>query len=186
MRRSSKNAILLLSVFLLVVLAAAFWSTRHFPALVFGGEDSVGTWVSGTMLTIMATICMVISIRERWYPWVFLTIFFLLLSVDERFMLHEQLKQHIIFSSGTDSRWFYELPVIAGALAGMFVAFVLWRNLKWEGRVLLLIAVLFGLASVVIDIAAAGVFWEECCKLLAELAMVSGLVGRVGATKIPI
>ena len=106
---------------------------------------------------------------------------FLLLALDERFMFHEQLKEQIIFSSYADKlpRWLYEIPVIAGACIGGFMALLLWRNLSLKSRVLLLFAVVMGTASVVIDVLAGGVFWEECLKLVAELLVVCALVMKV-------
>jgi hypothetical protein len=68
---------------------------------------------------------------------------------------------------------------MAGAGVGIFMALILWRNLHLKSRVLLLFAVVTGTASVVIDVLAGGVFWEECLKLVAELLVVCSLVIKV-------
>lgn len=181
MKISAYKAIILLSVFFVMVLGVAYWYNPHFPVLVIGGEQSVGTWLSGALLVMMASLSLVISMRQRWYPWLLLAVFFLLLALDERFMFHEQLKEQIIFSSYADKlpRWLYEIPVIAGAWVGGFMALVLWRNLSLKSRLLLLFAVVMGTASVIIDVLAGGVFWEECLKLVAELLVVCALVMKV-------
>jgi hypothetical protein len=181
MKVSASKAILLLGIFFVLVLGIAFRYNPHFPVRVIAGEQSAGTWLSGVLLIIMASMSLVISMRQRWYPWLLLAMFFLLLALDERFMFHEQLKEHIIFSSYADwlPRWAYELPVIIGGCLGGLMAFALWRNLPAKSRVLLLVAVVMGTASVVIDILAGGVVLEECLKLVAELLVVCVLVSRV-------
>lgn len=182
MKVSANKAIVLLVVFFVLVLGVALWSNPYFPLKVIAGEQSVGTWLSGTLLTIMATLSLVLSMKQRWYPWLLFTIFFLLLALDERFMYHEQLKEHIIFSQFADSlpRWLHELPVIVGGCVGGLMALILWRNVSQGNRVLLLIAVAMGAGSVMIDVLSGGVFWEECLKLLAEVMVVCVLVKRVG------
>lgn len=178
MRISARISILLVCGFFVAVFAVAFWWNASYPVLVLGGEDSVGTWMSGALLTFMASLCLFISMHQRWYPWLILAAFFLLLALDERFMFHERIKERIIFSFHTDSlsRWLYELPVIAGACAGVFAAIVLWQHLPVKTRMLLPVVVLLGTTSVIIDVLAAGVLWEECFKLLAELLMVTVLL----------
>ena len=181
MKISARTAILLLCSFFVSVLAVSFMANRRFPVTVLGGEDSVGTWMSGVLLIFMAALCLSISMKQRWYPWLFFTIFFLLLALDERFMFHEQMKERIIFSFHTIklSRWIYELPVIIGACLGGCLALLLWRHLLVKGRMLLPGVVVMGAASVIIDVLARGVFWEECFKLLAELLMACILLLQV-------
>jgi hypothetical protein len=137
--------------------------------------------MSGALLIFMASLCLFISMQQRWYPWLFFAAFFLLLALDEHFMFHERIKERIIFSFHTASlsRWFYELPVFAGACAGVFAAILLWRYLPGKNRMLLPVVVALGTASVAVDVLSAGVLWEECFKLLAELLMVIVLLLRV-------
>src|SRR6478609_6270234 len=120
MKVSPRIAILLLCSFFFVVLAFSFASNRHFPVKVVGGENSVGTWLSDVLLIFMAASCLFISMKRRWYPWLFFAAFFMLLALDERFMFHEQMKQRILLSFSTIrlSRWIYELPVIIGVVVG--------------------------------------------------------------------
>lgn len=173
MKISARTAILLLCSFLVLVLAVSFIYNRHYPVTVLAGEDSVGTWMSGVLLIFIAALCLVISMKQRGYPWILFSTFFILLALDERFMFHEQVKEQIIFSfhSITLSRWIYELPVIVGACIGACAALLLWHHLPAKGRILLPIVVILGTLSVIIDVMAKGVFWEECFKLLAELLM---------------
>ncbi|HEY0652011.1 MAG TPA: hypothetical protein VGD65_02745 [Chryseosolibacter sp.] len=176
MKVSSGYAIgVLVSLFVLVLVGALSFNS-HFPVLVFAGENSVGTWMSGVLLIFCAAICLSISMTKRWYPWLPLTLFFFLLAFDERFMIHERIKEWILFSSVRPSRWLYELPVVIGAVIGGIVALIVWRHTRGGSRLLLLAAVVCGLASVAIDILAAGVLLEECFKLLAELLVASLLL----------
>lgn len=181
MKLTIRQAVLLLCVFFFLILSIAFFYHRHFPVLVLAGENSVGTWMSGTLLIFMFALSFVLSMKERRHPWLFLSAFFMLLALDERFMFHERMKEWIIFSSHghAPSRWIYEMPAMAGACAGVFVAIILFRYLSGISRILLLCVVPLGLASVLIDILAGGVFPEECFKLLAELLMVCALVVKV-------
>jgi hypothetical protein len=180
-RASYYKATAFLLAFFILVFAIAFTFNRHYPALVIAGESSVGTWMSGVLLIISATISLILGMRHGWRPWFVLAAFFFVLALDERFMFHERLKEWIIFSSHTNqtSRWVYELPAIAGALVGVYIAIVLWKYLEGVSRVLLIFAAILGTASVTIDVFAAGVLWEECFKLLGELSITCALLKKI-------
>jgi hypothetical protein len=62
---------------------------------------------------------------------------------------------------------------------GTVIAFLLWHHLRGVSRKLLIGAVILGSASVAIDVLAAGVLWEECFKLVAELLIVCVLLREV-------
>ena len=130
-------------------------------------------------------LLILISLQRNWYPWLILSAFFLLLAADERFMLHEALKERILFSlapkKGND--WIGELPVIFGACAGLFSVVVLWKHLRFSGMILILAVILLGGSSVLIDILGAGVFWEDSLKLLAEIILVFTLLTETGITQ---
>lgn len=175
--RSENKAVLFLCSFFVMVFGVAFTWYRHYPMLVIAGEDSVGTWMSGALLVISGTISMSIAMRQEKSFWFVVAFFFFLLACDERFMFHEQLKEKIIFSSGSGvSRWLAELPVLIGAGGGAIMTYFLWLRFKGKSRILLILAMLFGSASVVIDVLSSGVFWEECFKLLGELIMCCTLL----------
>jgi hypothetical protein len=176
MKISARTAALLLFIFVVMVFAVALYYNRNFSVLVFAGEDSVATWLSGLLLVFSASLCLIMSMTMRWYPWLLFSGFFLILALDERFMFHERVKEWILFSSENPSRLLYELPVMIAAGFGAFVAFLLWRNLPAKNRILIIAAAVFGLASVCIDIMAAGVLWEEFCKLCAEMMLVYALL----------
>jgi hypothetical protein len=168
--------------FLAIVFVSAFINNPHYPARVIAGESSVGTWASGMLLVMAATISLVFAMRRGWLPWSVITLFFLVLALDERFMFHENLKTDIIFYYGLDpSRQSVvaELPVIAGALAGLLFAIVLWRQLNSRGRMLLVGAAVLGVASVAIDVFALGVLLEDSFKVFAELLVVCALLTEV-------
>lgn len=184
MRGSSHTAVVSLIVFFIFVFAISFAVNSHYPIQVIAGESSVGTWMSGVLLIISATTSVIMGMRQGRLLWFLIAGFFMVLAVDERFMFHEQLKEQIIFSFATTTRWVYELPVMAGSCIGAFITFLLWQNLKGISKLLLLVASLLGCASVVIDVLAGGVFWEECFKLLAELLVACVLLNRVVALKI--
>jgi hypothetical protein len=175
--RTSTLAIVALIAFFILVFGVAYQVNPHYPMLIIGGELSVGTWMSGVLLAMSATLCLVISTQRGFFPWLFFFAFFLLLAADERFMFHEALKQRIIFSyDKVPSRWLYELPAMAGALFGAFMAVILWRSLRAASRPYVVAVVMLGATSVTFDVLAAGMLWEECCKLLAELIMTCILV----------
>ena len=175
MRSSYNKAAALLCIFFILVFAISLAYNPHFPVLVISGEASVGTWMSGALLMMAATITLNIGMRQGWFPWFVAAVFFFLLALDERFMFHERMKQHIIFS-GSTSRWVYELPVMLGACLGALMTFLLWQQLRKSGRALLLCATALGTASVVIDILDTGALWEDCFKLIAELLIVLALL----------
>lgn len=178
MKISARIAIALLCGFFIIVLATAFFSNPYFPMVVLARENSAGTWMSGTLLTFMASLCLFISMKQRWHPWLLFAIFFMVLALDERFMFHEQIKERIIFSfqEVTLSRLVYELPVIIGACLGGFISVLLWRQMPSKSRILLAAAVVLGATSVMLDVLGGGVLWEDSCKLLAELLMACALL----------
>lgn len=120
--------------------------------------------------------------RQHTWLWFCVTVFFFLLALDERFMFHEQIKEFIIFSlhnPTTASRWLYELPVMAGACVGLYIVYVLWPHIPSASRTLLLCATGLGFLSVVFDIQSAGVLWEECFKLIAELLVALAFLRKL-------
>ncbi|HEY5745604.1 MAG TPA: hypothetical protein VIU12_05990 [Chryseolinea sp.] len=181
-RRSASKAVGLLCVFFVLVLFVALASNHYYPVLVIAGESSVGTWLSGVLLVVSATVALIIGLRRDWLPWFLISAFFFVLALDERFMFHERMKEYIIFHfthNFVRSRLTNELPVITAAVVGGLVSFMLWRHLHGKSRILLLCAAVLGTASVTIDVLEAGVLWEECFKLLAELSIACALLGEV-------
>jgi hypothetical protein len=161
------------------VLIVAFLRNYYYPLLAISGEASAGTWLSGVLLIISATLSLVTGMDRQPWTWFSIAAFFLILALDERFMFHEQLKEQIIFRTydkDLPQAW-YELPVIAGACMGAGVAFLLWQQLSRDGRILLAGAATLGLASVTIDVLATGpILLEDGSKLLAELLVTCALV----------
>ncbi len=176
MRYRTNVGVYLLCAFFIVSLSIAFYFNRNFPVLVVAAESSVGTWVSGVLLSCCAAIALVICIHQGWYPWALLSSFFFLLAADEHFMFHERMKEWIIFSYANPSVIIRELPVVVGAFAGSWISWILWSYLKESSRVFLLAAVFLGIASVILDVIAAAALWEECLKLVAELAITCALL----------
>ncbi len=179
----ARSGVVVLSLFFLLVLGIAFIFRSDDPVGVVAGEDSVGTWMSGVLLTISATICGLLSMKRSWYPWMIFCVFFMLLAIDEDFMIHESMKRWIIFSGYNQPKdpeyWMGEIPVVLGAVLGAVIASILWKNLNGTIRWLVPLAVLLGIASVVIDVMAAGALWEDSFKLLAEWAITSALVAEI-------
>jgi len=176
----ANKAIIALNVFFILVLAVAFAGNPYYPIRVISGEQSVGTWMSGVLLIISATVATSVALQPGNRFWYTIAMFFSLLALDERFMFHEQLKQVIIFSAQDTPRWIYELPAIAGACVGAVVACALWHRLNPSGQKLLLIAVALGTISVTMDVlATTGILWEDSCKLLAELAITCALIKQM-------
>lgn len=179
MKNSRYKTIGVLCTFFVIVFAVSFAYNSNYPVLVIAGEFSVGTWMSGVLLIVSASVSLIIALRKDWFLWFSVAVFFFVLALDERFMFHERLKEYIIFSFHTTTFWIYELPVIVGACIGGIVAYLLWRNLIGMNRILLLCAVVLGTASVAFDVFTASVFLEECFKLLAELIIACSLLGKI-------
>jgi hypothetical protein len=146
---------------------------------LIAGENSIGAWLSGAFLIISSTITAVIASRRGWYPWIPFTIFFMLLAIDEKFMIHEAIKRKIVFSNfGKTSEpvyWIGEIPVILAACVGAVVAWILWKNVS-RYHWLIAAGVIFGIASVTFDVLTLGVLWEDSFKLIGEMAICSVLV----------
>jgi hypothetical protein len=181
MRSPHYSAAGILCVFLAVVFTIAFMNNRHYPTNVIAGESSVGTWASGVLLVMSGTISLIFGMRRGWFPWSVVAIFFLILALDERFMLHEAVKMRIIFHYGLDPAQQHlvaELPVIFGAALGALVSFSLWKHFHKTGRGLLIGAIVLGTASVTMDVFALGVLWEDSFKVFAELLVTTALLSE--------
>ncbi|MDB5255874.1 MAG: hypothetical protein JWM14_569 [Chitinophagaceae bacterium] len=181
MKRQYSKGLVVLITFFLLVLACSFYFNRNFYQLAIAGESSAGTWLSGVLLVMSATLSMVIGMRTKVFPWFCMTAFFLVLALDERFMFHEQLKERLIFAfhPATHSHLIYELPVILASCIGGLISFLLWKEFTNANRILLYFAIGLGLISVVFDVFTAGVLIEECAKLLAEVAITCALLRQV-------
>lgn len=171
----------LLIAFFVLVFTVAFLNNHHYANLVVVGESSVGTWMSGVLLIVCATVSLIIGVRNNLFVWFGVATFFFILALDERFMFHEHLKENLIFSFNITTYWIYELPVLAGTCVGFLVALLLWYNLQGVNRILLIFAVLLGFISVIFDILTKSVLIEECCKLLAELLLTCSLLRKIEA-----
>jgi hypothetical protein len=184
MRSRVNIAIFIVIALSILTIVIAFYYYRQFPALAVVVEDSPGTWLSGVLLSCGAGVALVLSILRGWKPWSLTTVFLFLLAADEHFMLHERAKQWIAFNIDNQTLFIRELPVFIGAVAGGWIAWMLWRELIGFGKVLLLIAVFAGVISVTLDVIATDAMWEELMKLVAELGLVCALVVMVGRVQV--
>lgn len=178
MRSHNRGSISICSFFFLVFGISLFAPVS--PVRIIAGENSVGSWMSGVLLVISSTACAIISMRRGWYPWTLLSTFFILLAIDENFLIHESLKRKIVFVTYEQTNqaiyWLGELPVIGMAVVGMIVAWILWKHLQLSIRWLIPLGAFFGICSVTIDVLGLGVLLEDSLKLFAELAVACALV----------
>jgi hypothetical protein len=176
------------SVFLIAFLIAVFgiaWRINpNYPRLILAGESSVATWASGMLLVMCGTFSLVLANRSKSLTWLSAATFFFVLAIDERFMIHEYIKQRLVFGYPSSSNLVHELPVVGGAIIGSVMSFLLWHNLSRGARLLLLGAVILGTVSVVIDIMDAGVIMEEVAKILAEVMITIALLSKISAENI--
>jgi hypothetical protein len=177
MRINGNAATVIIVLFFVVFFTVVLALQRQYPVLAISGEQSPGTWMSGVLLLLSAGLSLSLSFR-RMFPWMIIFVFFLVLAIDERFMIHEQLKERVVFAYPRASRFLYELPVMLAACVGSVVAWVLFSELDTAGRVLLAGAALLGATSVIIDVLAAGVLVEDAAKLLAELFVTLAMARR--------
>lgn len=173
------KGVLILILFFILVFAGAFYCNPNFPQLIVVGENSVGTWMSGVLLIVCATVCLVLAMQRQGTYWFFIVLFFFILALDERFMFHEQLKEQLIFNFRGKSKLFYELPVIIGAMVGGYVVMVLWKRFNSSSRIFLMTALSLGTISVIMDIFSFGVLIEDSCKLVAELCVSCAFLIRI-------
>ncbi|MEJ1239726.1 hypothetical protein WBG78_16435 [Chryseolinea sp. T2] len=174
------TGIFFLCVFFVTVIAAAVYRSMPYPLQATSGESSAGTWLSGVLLAVGATCSLINGMQSRNWKWYVIALFFLLLAADEHFMFHERLKEWLIFTDHSRPFWFYEAPVLIGAAAGVLVAYTLARMLQGSGRLLLFIGAVLGSISVIMDVLAAGVLFEDVFKLLAELTIACALLYNKG------
>ncbi|HNY29297.1 MAG TPA: hypothetical protein PKO15_00275 [Fibrobacteria bacterium] len=147
--------------------------------LVVSGEDSLGTWLSQSMLVACGAFSLQLCAIRRTWPWRVWSPAFVALALDERFMFHETIKERIQLLLPTTPPRLAEAPVVVVALAGAIAARFLWRDLRTSGRALLSLGVVLGTASVGMDVARAGTLPEDVCKLLAELCVTQALWGEL-------
>jgi hypothetical protein len=166
--------------FFILVFGFAFFFSRESITYIVAGEDSVGSWMSGTLLTMCATITGIIAMKRKWYPWLIFTIFFIALAIDENFMIHEAMKRTLVFTNyeqtGKPNDWIGEIPIIVASLFGALIASILWTNLDNSIKWIIPMAAALGSASVVMDVMAVGVLWEDLLKLIAELLVTCALI----------
>jgi len=183
MQNNRYTGVAILCLFFFLVFAIAFLFSNRSPTMIIGGENSVGSWISGVLLVISATATAIIASKFGWWPWLIFTVFFVLLAVDENFMIHEAIKRQIIFTSfertNSPGYWRGELPVIFAACNGLVVAWIMWKSIDRNVRWLIVAGVIFGTTSVTIDVISAGVLWEDSFKLISELFIASALVWHV-------
>lgn len=169
----------ILFIFFVVLFGISLAFGSSFVSVI-AGEDSVGSWMSGVLLVISSITTAFIASKRGWYPWAVFATFFMLLAIDENFMIHEAMKRMLVFTryEATDHPvyWVGELPVMIAALIGAFVARIMSRNINRDLRWLIAGGVIFGTASVIIDVLTMGVLWEDGFKLIAELAVTCALV----------
>jgi hypothetical protein len=179
--RRSLTAVLFIILLFFVVLGISFFAHWSYPVKAISGESSAGTWMSCALLIISATITLSIGLQRGWYPWLLISAFFFVLAIDERFMLHEQLKERLIFSLQKENlrAWIFEMPVIAGAIFGMALSLVIWRQLNHSLRGWLAAAIALGVVSVIFDIFRMGVVPEDLFKLFAELIITCTLLAEL-------
>ena len=190
------------------ILLYAEWSGQHFSKL-FWGEDNLVTWFSSVQLLLIAGVAYLVfevsvsaKVGSKWC-WALLSLGFVFLALDERFEIHENLRDRVFIPADL----FTDIPKLQAGDAGLFlyfgvgliVAVFLWRELRdWPWAARLFSAALI-LTAVVLVIDGMGWpevrhwpmrrFWtsvfEETGELWAQLLFLLSflivLAGRAGA-----
>jgi hypothetical protein len=156
------------------------------PAKHFG-EGRMGTFLSGALLLLAATLCATIAADRRSRQlrrfWVVAAVGFLYLTYDELGMVHENVSKLVHRAAGGDHRQGITsrlddvvvllYGVIAGAWALRYRAELL--RLRWTTSTMALAGVAF-LLSEAFDLARGWRTTEESFKILAEALIVVALL----------
>lgn len=131
-----KNTLwLTLILFLLDTYAYFFIENKYLSDLFnFASEKTPATWVSSTILLILAGSFFLLHYLNQKQPWLFSAFFFLYLSLDDASYFHEQISSWI----SNESKFILELPsygwlytVAPFIFAGLaFIFYHLYRLLK--------------------------------------------------------
>jgi hypothetical protein len=176
-----------------LLLAAARWPqwwTQIAP------EQSAMTWLQSTVLALAAGACALASVLLRDRLWLLLAAGFLVLTLDERFAIHERIRDQILAPHHVSVPF---LPWIAPgdfllllyAVAALLLMPKFWRLFNrdsWSMRLLVLGGVLAAAAVGFDSINPAD--WtvvqeryeqslEECCELATDLFVLAAIVLRL-------
>jgi hypothetical protein len=166
-------------------LAVAFAVSWPWPQVAFRSDGSPVSWLSSVLLGACATLCLALGIvRDRMFPWWVISAGLAWMTLDEQLLLHERLKDRIlygVFAGDVDAmgRW-GNAPLLAYALGGLCVIVVLRYTLQaTAARRLLAAAVGVGVASLL-----GNVFWpdsplkpwEEGVEVVAEALFLAALL----------
>ncbi len=174
------------------VLAGIVWAWWPDLAMALALEQSPLAWLQSTLLIACACAAgmraMAGTGQTRWCT---LALLLVLAALDERFMLHEQLQEFIVYrwfdGAPQGGRWAAALTLLYGAVGLMAIAWLrasvsrpAWR---W-----VLAALSVGLSAIGFDVAFDSVtmqVYEEVLEVSAEALLLCGLFREAGRPACP-
>lgn len=162
-------------LFPLSVLGITVYLQYPWFVQIFAAERGAGTWLSSMLLCCGATVALLVgTMSRRKFLWPTFACVLLILSADDKFMIHEFLKHSILyyFYQNDSQRMGFagDVPVMVAGIAGFFLAlrFFLISRLP-HIRFLIGCMVVCGGLSVAFDVLYIDAVFEEILKLSSEM-----------------
>lgn len=159
------------------ILVISVWLHPQGVSGTFAGEQSVATFLSAASLLTLTVLCWVKSFHDE-KRWLVFSLFFFIALVDEVFMLHEHIKDLLIFKFPEHPHLFHESATLVSGIVGAVVCVMLVRQMQSGNKKLIYLSALAGAGSLFCDVLSLGIIPEEILKLVAELVAVYVLSGE--------
>lgn len=174
----------------LAVLGAIVWSWWPDVAAALALENSPFAWLQSSLLVACASVAGVLVLHRepaegRWL-WLLLSLLLVVAALDERFMGHERLQEHVFYGllDGNPAlRWMPSLLMLFVAGAGLALLLALRRHMSPETWCWCRMGLGLGLVAIVLDVTVDSVsvqILEELLEALAEALFLCGLFREAG------
>ncbi len=178
--KNCKNLYLILIYFSCIIILF-FTITVYFKwpwyERAISGEKSPGTWLSSSLLICMGvqSLIIVLIFKSSKLWWLMASGFFLL-AADESFLIHENVKETILFEffNGNFDQMGArgELLIFIYIICGIFLIYFAIKNIPTLiTKILFTSAITIGICSFIFDIFYLNMFLEDLFKILAEIIL---------------
>lgn len=188
LKKRITSVIIFLIFIIFVFLGIAVYSTYPWYIRTFVGESSAATWLSSSLLVMISALTLVNYIFDNKILWFGVSSSFFYLACDEKFMLHEQYKEYIlfnIFNADLEKMGLWgEFPIFVYMLIGVIVFyFLLFQTKNIYFRVLLVLVLLSGLISFSFDVLKINALIEDIFKIITELLFLIAMYYKISLVK---